>query len=194
MHRKLSLKKPLLKWPFESEKIKLMAKSKRLISAEKFSAIVRFVRGERVMMDNELAILYGIDLAKFRRTVKSNPRLFPKEFVFQLTQKEFDLLITLPQETKGRKILPSMLTEQGIAMLSVVFTDPHHQAITTDILRAFIETRRPIVAPESLFLRVEKLESDYKNILLDALAKMAAFQEHAESAKTQNNSIGFSLN
>ena len=106
----------------------LMATSKSLIPVERIEKSILLIRGHKVMLDSDLAELYGVTTARLNEQVRRNKERFPKDFGFQLIQKEFEVLMSQFATSKsgsgGRRKLPWVFTEHGILMLSSVL-DPN---------------------------------------------------------------------
>lgn len=101
-----------------------MAKAQSLIPVERIASRIYLIRGEKVMLDSDLAELYGVPTSALNQQVKRNADRFPDDFAFQLTQEEFEALISQIVTSNGgrggRRKLPLVFTEQGVAMLSSV--------------------------------------------------------------------------
>jgi hypothetical protein len=125
-----------------------MAKAKRaivkIIPDETIIRKIYQLRGEKVMLDRDLAELYGVDTKVLKQAVKRNAKRFPKDFMFTLTQKEFQNLRSqfVTSSWGGIRYLPSAFTEQGVAMLSGVINSPKAIEMNIAIMRAFVETRK----------------------------------------------------
>ena len=153
------------------------------------------IRGERVMLDRDLAVLYETDTRSFNQAVKRNPKRFPKDFMFQLTSEEWDALqnqrkavennqnvlksqIVISKNAGGDRHLPYVFTEQGVAMLSSVLHSDKAISMNIEIMRAFVEIRRiasgQIDLKEQLHLLKERLgEHDVQlNSIYDALENL----------------------
>ena len=97
----------------------------QFISAEVIERKIFFIRGQKVMLDRDLAVLYGVRAIALRQQVKRNPDRFPKDFMFQLSQQETGILLSqnvIPSKRSLGGSLPYAFTEQGVAMLSSVLT------------------------------------------------------------------------
>lgn len=127
-------------------------------------AVVR-VRGENVMLDSELASLYGVDVKVLNQAVKRNRERFPADFMFQLNAKERAFLrsqiVTANPGRGGRRTLPYAFTEQGIAMLSSVLRSPRAVRVNVEIMRAFVQLRRMLGANDELSRKLDALEQKY---------------------------------
>lgn len=129
------------------------------------------IRGVQVMIDSDLAEIYGIETKVLNQTVKRNLERFPSEFRFQLTQNEMDNLrsqfVTSSENHGGKRYLPYAFTEQGVSMLSAVLRSKTAIEISIKIMSAFIEMRKFIATNATLFHRIDRveqkqLESDIK--------------------------------
>ena len=126
--------------------------------------LVRLVRGKRVMLDSDLASLYGVETKQLNRAVKRNLERFPVDFMFQLTFQEVrDLrcqIGTLEPAGKGQysKYLSYVFTQEGVAMLSSVLGSKEAIAVNIEIMRAFVAMRDMISAHAELSRKLEQLE------------------------------------
>lgn len=133
---------------------------------------ILFVRGDKVLLDSQLAVFYGVPTKALVQAVKRNLDRFPADFMFQLTNDEWDILksqtvtSSLRSQTvtlnKGRgqhrKYLPYAFTEQGVAMLSGVLRSPQAVEVNIQIMRAFVRLRQLLNAHKELAERLAKLE------------------------------------
>lgn len=136
------------------------------------------------MLDSDLAELYGVETKKLLQSVKRNIDRFPEDFMFQLEEKEWDVLrsqfVTSKEKRGGRRYLPYAFTEQGVAMLSSVLRSKRAIAINIEIIRAFVELRRLLASNKALSEKIEKLEEKYDSqfkIVFDALRKLISPSE-----------------
>lgn len=122
--------------------------------------MIRVIRGQQVMLDNDLATLYGVETRALNQAVKRNINRFPDDFMFQLTKEELDNLISqnVTSSWGGTRKLPYAFTEQGIAMLSSVLKSQTAVEVNIRIMRAFIAMRRFIATNAQLFQRLETIE------------------------------------
>lgn len=125
------------------------------------------IRGQRVMRDSDLADVYQVETRVLNQAVNRNLARFPKDFVFQLTKKEFDSLISQTVTSKtgrgGRRKLPYVFTEHGAVMLASVLNSPSAVEASIVVVRAFIKMRAMLALHQDLADRVEELEkiTDY---------------------------------
>lgn len=119
------------------------------------------IRGQKVMIDADLARLYGVQTKRLNESVKRNARRFPDDLMFQLTAAERDELVANCDRfanTKHSSALPHAFTEAGVAMLSSVLNSETAIQINLQIVRAFIRLRRMLIDHEALRLAIEGLE------------------------------------
>lgn len=126
-------------------------------------AIIR-VRGQNVMIDSDLAVLYGVDTRELNQAVRRNAARFPTDFRFQLDPRDAARLRsqTVISNTRGgRRHLPYVFTEQGVAMLSSVLKSPRAIAVNIEIMRAFVRLRRVMASHADLARKIADLERRY---------------------------------
>ena len=123
-------------------------------------SMIKTVRGQQVMLDRDLATLYGVENRVLNQAVKRNVERFPEDFMFQLNKAEEDDLKSqnVTSSWGGRRKLPYAFTEQGIAMLSSVLRSPMAVDVNIRIMRAFVAMRRFIISNAQLFQRLETIE------------------------------------
>ena len=126
-----------------------------IAEAKDIKSLIYVVRGQQVMMDSDLAMLYQVETKAFNQAVSRNIERFPENFRFQLTKEEFDALrsqIATSNGRGGRRYRPYMFTEQGIAMLSGVLRSNVAIQVSIRIMNTFVEMRR-FIARRVLHLR-----------------------------------------
>lgn len=135
------------------------------ISIEKIDKSIYVIRGETVMLDRDLAVLYGVETKVLNRAVKRNIQRFPLDFMFQLSAQEVDNLRcqigTSSLSHGGRRYLPYVFTEQGVAMLSSVLNSERAITVNIEIMRAFVKFRQLLVSNTELARRLDELEGKY---------------------------------
>jgi ORF6N domain-containing protein len=152
-----------------------------LIPSERIEKVIYLIRGEKVMLDGDLAMLYGVETGALNRAVKRNLRRFQPDFMFQLTADEADRLrcqIGISNKRRGgRRFLPYVFTEQGIAMLSSVLNSERAITVNIEIMRAFVKLRQMLASNTELGRRLDELESKYDKqfkIVFDAIRHLMA--------------------
>ena len=148
------------------------------------------IRGLKVMLDSDLASLYGVTTFNLNKAVKRNQNRFPRDFMFQLTNQEvIDLIFQIGISKKilgrgGRRHLPNVFTQEGIAMLSSVLRSEQAVEVNIFIMRAFVRLREMIVGHSDLSLRIDQLEAKYDKqfgSVFDAIRELMS--EHAVPRK-----------
>ncbi len=125
---------------------------------------IRLIRGDKVILDEDLAELYGIETKNLVKAVGRNLDRFPTDFMFQLTNQEFkDLKFQFGTSSQwgGRRTPPYAFSEQGVAMLSSVLHSPRAVQVNIEIMRTFVRLRRLLASHAELAARLEELEQKY---------------------------------
>jgi hypothetical protein len=119
------------------------------------------IRGQKVLLDSDLAELYGVETRALVQAIKRNLERFPQDFMFQLGAEELANLRsqTVISSWGGRRYAPFAFTEQGVAMLSSVLRSPQAIAVNVEIMRAFVRLRQVLAANDELAARLAELES-----------------------------------
>ncbi|HBB98077.1 MAG TPA: DNA-binding protein [Blastocatellia bacterium] len=155
------------------------SKHSSLIPTEKIERAIYFIRGEKVMLDRDLADLYGVETKMLNRAVKRNLRRFPLDFMFQLSAEEASSLryqIGTSKNTRGgRRYLPYVFTEQGVAMLSTALNSERAVLVNIEIMRAFVKLRQMLASNSELSHRLDELEGKYDRqfkVVFDAIRQL----------------------
>jgi len=125
---------------------------------------VHSIRGMKVMLDKDLAEMYGVQTSALNQAVKRNRLRFPDDFMFQLSQKEFESLISQSVISKqvgrgGSRKLPYAFTEQGVAMISSVLNSETAIQVNIQIIRVFIKMKQLLLDNKDLYLKIERIEN-----------------------------------
>jgi hypothetical protein len=126
---------------------------------------IRIIRGQKVMLDTDLAKIYGVPTMRLNEQVRRNTKRFPEDFMFKLTQKEKNEVIANCDNLEKLKFsshLPSAFTEHGVAMLSSVLNSPQAIQMSIFIVRAFIKMREMLAIDKNLELALLKFQSELK--------------------------------
>jgi ORF6N domain len=138
----------------------------RLIPGEIIQRRIYLIRGQKVMLDRDLATLYDVPTKAFNQAVRRNLDRFPEDFMFRLTEQELrenrSQLVTGSQIHRSLRNPPYAFTEHGIAMLSAVLRSDRAVQVSISIIRAFVRLRELLANNKDLAARVEKLESHQK--------------------------------
>jgi hypothetical protein len=151
-----------------------------LIPMERIDRAILMLRGHKVMLDSDLAALYGVKTKVLNQAVRRNIARFPKDFMFQLTEEEATRLrsqIVTLKAGRGQhwKYLPYAFTEQGVAMLSSILKSQRAVQVNIEIMRAFVRLRELIATNTGLARRLDELEkkcdAQFK-IVFDAIREL----------------------
>jgi hypothetical protein len=160
-------------------------------------------RGHKVLLDTDLAELYGVATKVLLQAVRRNQERFPEDFMIQLTETEWAALrsriVTLkPGRGEHRKYLPYAFTEQGVAMLSSVLKSDRAIAVNIEIMRAFVKLRELLVSNKELARRFDQLETRLDKKLTEhdvAIATiLSAIRELMHPPSPEQRPIGFTAN
>lgn len=159
-----------------------MASEPWLVPAERIAKAILLIRGKKVMLDADLASLYGVDTRVLVQAVKRNLDRFPEDFMFQLSKEEVDFLrsqIVTLKRGRGQhsKYLPYAFTEQGVAMLSSVLRSPRAIQVNIEIMRAFVRLRQMLASHAELARKLDALEQKYDaqfKAVFDAIRQLMA--------------------
>ena len=135
-----------------------------ILSVEVIAAKITLVRGKKVMFDYDLAELYGVTTFNLNKAVKRNLNRFPSDFLFLLTRQEVKNLIFQNGISSwgGRRKLPYVFTEQGVAMLSSVINSKRAIQVNIAIMRAFVKLRELLLTHKELAVKIDELEKKYE--------------------------------
>jgi phage regulator Rha-like protein len=169
-----------------------MSKNESLIPVERIEKKIYVFRGERVMLDSDLAEIYEVETKMFNRAVKRNINRFPEDFMFQLTAEEDERLRSQIGTSKkgrgGRRYLPYVFTEHGAIMAASILNSDRAVEVSVQVVRAFIKMRQMLASNADLAKKIEALERKYDSqfkVVFDAIKQLMMPPE-----KTKGN-IGF---
>ncbi|MGB2662108.1 MAG: ORF6N domain-containing protein [Candidatus Omnitrophota bacterium] len=150
---------------------------KGVISADKIKGKIYQIRGRNVMLDKDLAELYGVETKQLTRQVRRNIDRFPNDFMFLLTKKEVTNLRCQfgTSSWGGMRYVPYAFTEQGVAMLSSVLNSKRAIKVNIQIMRAFVSLKRMAFTYEGLRRKIEAMEKKYDGqfqIVFKAIKKL----------------------
>ena len=142
---------------------KLAQPDQKAIPLKQIQNRIYLIRGHKVMLDTDLAELYGVETFNLNKAVKRNIDRFPVDFMFQLTKEEigrlkFQIGMSKPAGRGGRRTLPYAFTEQGVAMLSSVLRSKRAVMVNIAIIRAFVQLREMLATHKDLARKLEELE------------------------------------
>lgn len=154
---------------------------KLLVVVERIEKAILFIHGEKVMLDRDLAKLYGVSTKVLNQAVKRNLERFPEDFMFQLSREEAEAVsrsqsVTL-KRGKNVKYLPYAFTEQGVSMLSSVLRSKRAIEVNIAIMRAFVRLREILSTHKDLARKLEELEKKYDShfqVVFEAIRQLMA--------------------
>ena len=162
-----------------------------IVPIEVIERKIYLIRGQKIILDNDLADLYGVYIRVLNQAVKRNLNRFPEDFMFQLTKEEDEslrsqIVILKRERGKHRKYLPHAFTEQGIAMLSGVLSSDRAVHVNIAIMRAFVKLREMISLNKELAHKLMQLERKIEKhdteirVIFDAIRQLMATPEPKE--------------
>ncbi len=143
-----------------------LAETPIVLTPEKVQQMIHVIRGERVILDSDLAQLYGVETKVRNKQVQRNIERFPEDFMFQLTNQEFTNLRFQNGTTRwgGARYLPHAFTEEGVAMLSGLLRSPVAIQMNIQIMRAFVYVKNTLSAINETAIRQDKLELEVEKL------------------------------
>ncbi|MEK6645753.1 MAG: ORF6N domain-containing protein [Candidatus Firestonebacteria bacterium] len=162
-----------------------------LIPQERVENKISQIRGRRVMLDTDLAELYGVETKYLIRQVRRNIKRFPEDFMFQLTKSEFLRCQIVTSKRGGRRYLPYAFSEQGVAMLSSVLNSERAIMVNIQIMRAFVNLKRESLTYIELKRKIDTMEKKYDQqfkVVFEAIKRLMKPVELPEKPKKK---IGF---
>ena len=151
---------------------------KSIIKADYQTLIYEF-RGHKVMLDFDLAALYGVETKRLKEQVRRNISRFPEDFMFELNKDEFEYLRSQIASSKrgGTRYLPMVFTEQGVAMLSSILNSEKAIQINVEIMRAFAKYRALLIESKDLRNELRALDDKINQIFKFLLGKIDALSQ-----------------
>jgi hypothetical protein len=171
------------------------------ITEQHVATKIYFIRNQKIMLDSDLAELYGVETRVLNQAVKRNLHRFPEDFMFQLTEKEYltnlksqivtSSAITGKIKWGGNRKLPYAFTEHGTVMLASVLNSERAVAVSLQVVRIFIKLRQILETNKELAQKIEQFEEKYDNqfkIVFDAIKQLLTQEENVKTEP-----IGFKL-
>lgn len=153
---------------------------------------ILIIRGRKVMMDRDLAILYGVETRMLNQAVRRNVKRFPEDFMFQLTKNEMEnwksQIVISDKEKMGLRKRPYVFTENGVAMLSTVLNSERAIQVNIQIMRTFTKIREMLATHKELKKKIEEMEKKYDyqfKVVFDAIKQLI------EPPQKSSKRIGF---
>jgi phage regulator Rha-like protein len=167
------------------------------VLAKRVDSKIRLIRGQRVILDAELAELYGVEVRQLNQQVKRNARRFPDDFVMQLTTEEAANLrsqnVISSSSHGGRRYLPSAFTEHGAIMAASVLNSERADEMSIFVVRAFVRMREALAANQQIMSKLAELEHRVESHDGNIQELIEAIRELMEPPPAKNRRIGFSL-
>ena len=171
-------------------------KQNEIVAEERILQFILFIRGEKVIVDSDLARLYGVETKRLNEQVRRNLEKFPADFMFPLTKDEFSNLksqiATSSSGWGGRRKPPLVFTEHGALQAANVLNSSQANKMSVFIIRAFVRLREMALTNEKLARKVDQLEnrvSDHDEILMELIKEIRKLVDGPKPGKKQ--SIGF---
>jgi len=174
--------------------LRLVKMNKKIIPVAHIAQRILYLRGQQVMLSQDLAALYGVAVKALNQAVKRNASRFPSDFVFQLTSEEFENLKSqfVTSSWGGlRRALPYAFTEQGVAMLSSVLKSERAVKVNIAIMRAFVKLRETLETNRELAKRFAELESRVGKHDEEIAAILEAIRQLMAPPEKPRREIGF---
>ncbi len=156
---------------------------------------ILLIRGQKIMIDHDLAELYGVETKQLKRAVRRNMHRFPSDFMFQLTQEEFKILRSQfgTSSWGGTRYRPMTFTEQGVAMLSSVLNSERAIEVNIATMRVFVKLREAIAAHKELKRKLERIENHLKGHDEDIQVIFKTIQKFIKAPEGPKRKIGFEV-
>lgn len=170
---------------------------KELITEKRILSTIMVIRGEKVILDSDLAALYGVETRRLNEQVRRNIDKFPSDFMFQLTKKEFDDLKSQIAISSsgwgGRRKPPLVFTEHGALQAANVLNSEQANKMSIFIVRAFVRLREMALTNEKLSRKIDQLEkrvSDHDEVLIQLVREIRKLID-TPKPRGKKRSIGF---
>ena len=163
---------------------------------EKVINKIYIIRKQKVMVDRDLAEMYGIETKVLKQAVKRNLERFPKDFMFEMSKKEFEdwrsqFVTSNSADIMGLRYAPFCFTEQGVAMLSSILNSTIAIQVNIQIIRVFTRMKEMLLSNKDILLKLEKLEKDVKVNKEDIAMIFQALKQLLSSPQPKRRMIGF---
>lgn len=179
------------------EKTNINSGELTIIESSTVKNLIYTIRGKQIMLDYDLAMLYGVETKRLNESMKRNKKRFPENFCFQLSEDEFSILRSQnatsysDKGSGGRRYLPFAYTEQGISMLSAILRSDQAIAVSIGIMNAFIEMRHFIASNAMMFDRIKAVELSQLEYKKDTDAKFDKIFDYISDHKESEQKLYF---
>ena len=166
-----------------------------LIQEQFITNKIYLIRNQKVMLDQDLALLYGVETKVLNQSVKRNVNRFPPDFMFELTKDEFITLRSqfVTSNKGGRTYLPKAFTEQGVAMLSSVLNSETAISVNIQIIRIFSKLRQMNLNQKDILLKLEEMEGKVGKHEEEIQAIFSALKQLLNTTPESRDLIGFKV-
>jgi hypothetical protein len=174
-----------------------MDRERALVPLERIERSIYLIRGRRVMLDSDLAEIYGVSTARLNEQVRRNPERFPTDFAFPLTHQEFRILISQTAISRlhgGRRKLPRVFTEHGAIMAATVLNAPRAVETSVFVVRAFVRMRKILNANKQFAGKLAELErrlATHDTAIREIVEAIRELTTLPEDPKPETPKIGF---
>jgi ORF6N domain-containing protein len=173
-----------------------MKPNESLLPTDRISALILMVRGHRILLDRDLAVLYDVETKALNQAVRRNRDRFPSDFMFQLTAGEVaelnrSQIVTSSQKHRDPRFRPYAFSEQGVAMLSSVLRSKRAVAVNIEIVRVFVRLREMLASNHQLSQKLSELERHIAGHDKQIRAIFEAIRRLISPVKTSRRQIGF---
>jgi len=167
-----------------------------IIPDETIISKIYLIRGQKVMLDSELAELYGVETKRLNEQTKRNIDRFPDDFMFQLKPEEFEHLKSQSATSSwgGKRKLPYAFTEYGVLMLSGVLNSPTAIQVNIRIMRVYAKLREMVLTHKDILLKLEQLENTVSQNSSDIEIIFSALKQLLNPKQPPRQRIGFKVN
>lgn len=167
-----------------------MARQTDLIPIENITSKIYFIRNEKVLIDRDLANMYGVETRVLKQAVRRNKERFPNDFMFVLSKEEFEnwrsQFVTSNSDKMGLRYPPMAFTEQGVAMLSSVLNSERAIKVNIAIMRAFVKMREYLQSNEKLARKLKELEKETREKFTKQQKQITLIFEAIEKLNMKN--------
>ena len=195
------MRPPILKYYFcKSKNIKMSNKEQSMIPEENIQSKIYLIRGMKVMLDRDLAALYGVETKRLKEAIRRNLLRFPEDFMFELTDEEFkqwrSQFIISDSDKMGLRYPPFAFTEHGVLMLASVLNSERAIQVNIQIVRVYNKMREMILTHKDLFIELENIkkqlsEHDEKILIVFEYLKQFEKSKQEELEYKNRPKIGF---
>lgn len=164
------------------------------IQRSQIENMIYFIRGQKVMLDSDLALLYGVETKVLNQAVRRNIDRFPEDFMFQLSSEEYQVLksqfVTSKKGSGGKQKLPLVFTENGLAMLSGVLNSSRAVQVNIAIMRIFTRLRSFLLLEQELRGEIDKLKKGTNGLFKIVFERLDNLEDTSPPLKPNRKKIG----